>query len=131
MSAQNVMKVEGLVKGKLGEATVYLGREKYAKGFTCFQAYCISKFDEDDYFVEPYSTLTVNLPGLKENEIAIDVNNSPFAAAMLLDCGFLGTLSRYENSGYNSYPVYELSELAMTCENQDLTFDINECILDD
>lgn len=93
--------------GKTYELKLYKGHylPRYGGGIA------IQATINEDGFEEPWSTITVNLGELpEENMAAIDVNNN---GANILDelinAGFC-TLLYFKRSGYCEYPVVEFTE---------------------
>ena len=76
----------------------------------------VSESDNEDYFVgEPWSDVSVNLGGLRSNEMALDNDFMSFGKKALIDkvLAYLTTDStphRYIQSGFVSFPIYELKE---------------------
>jgi len=65
----------------------------------------------DDEFPEPYSTCTTNIPGLKENEIAIkDWSENEGMYEYLLLNKIIKPFHREERSGYVSIPICYFQE---------------------
>lgn len=77
-------------------ASTYAGKS----GHIALQLWC-----EDG----PFATITVNLPGLrgtKRNVSCVDVNNCPWAPALIKKLGIGKDTGHYLCSGFCTYPVY-------------------------
>lgn len=90
----------------------------YAFGGGLFlQLYEVHKNGE----MEPYSNLTVNLPGLGESgsNAYIDINNFPEAEALISEYGLGKPTGKVGHSGYCIYPEYkfDLSKAEKYCLN--------------
>ena len=85
-----------------GTETCTMSASNYGKkGHIALQLWC-----EDG----PFATITVNLPGLrgmKQNVSAVDVNNCPWAPALIKRLGIGKDTGHYLCSGFCVYPVYE------------------------
>lgn len=86
----------------------YVGKEKRK----CIQMYSIQR-DDGGEWVEPYATITVNLPEYELPEpklhgfyCFIDTNNCPWAEKLLLDTGIGINTGMSAFSGFCSYPVF-------------------------
>ena len=58
----------------------------------------------------PFATMTVNLRGTRqypENFAFVDVNNCPWAPALIKKLGIGKPTNKYGISGFCSYPLYE------------------------
>lgn len=86
----------------------YVGKENRE----CIQMYSIQR-DDGGEWVEPYATITVNLPqyDLPPKKLHgfycfIDTNNCPFIEQILLDTGIGIPTGEFRTSGFYSYPIY-------------------------
>lgn len=76
----------------------------------------VSESKDEDYFVgEPWSDVSVNLGGLRSNEIALDNDFVSFSSKALISkvLEYLtkdSVPSRYIQSGFVSFPIYELKD---------------------
>lgn len=82
---------------------VYIEKTKYAyNGRLAVQAYVV----EDDGWVEPYGTITVNLPNeqITDKDCGfVDENNMPFISEWLEENGLAEITGRIGMSGYCFY----------------------------
>ncbi len=106
------------MKNKFEVATdVYakLVADEYLDGHKAFFL-VVSESDNEDYFVgEPWSDVSVNLFGLRSNEIALDNDFVTFGSDSLIKSVLKylttdGTPKRYIHSGYVDFAVYDLKD---------------------
>ena len=76
---------------------------EYSNGGSSFTLYC-----NMDGYPAPYTGLTVWLPGLQPDEIAIDTNNFQGGLKWAIENGIVSPPYRHINSGYCTYPVCKL-----------------------
>ena len=88
-----------------GEIDIALQYGEYVNGGTAIQMVC-----NFEGYPEPWSTLTVWLPGLEDDEVAIDVNNVDNGLQWAIDNGLVKPAHRYQQSGYVTYPICTLIE---------------------
>ena len=89
---------------ELNGYNVYIEKVKYQyKNRLAVQAYVV----EDDGWVEPYATISVNLVNEKltdENCAYVDCNNVPFIDEWLEENGIAEPTGRFAFSGFCVYP---------------------------
>lgn len=88
-----------------GEIDIALQFAEYTNGGTAIQMFC-----NMEGYPEPWSTLTVWLPGLLPDEVAIDVNNNKNGLEWAIENGLVEPAHRHLHSGYVTYPVCKLKE---------------------
>lgn len=79
----------------------------------------VLSWNEECKFWEPYSTLTINLPGMhnEPREAFIDTNNGdPNIIKALEKLGYIKNTGIVRNSGYCIYPLYEFSKEFLNIE---------------
>ncbi len=82
--------------------TLYIQRKQYHSGTTC-----LNLIDARDHF--PYMCATVNVDGLKENEVAIkNYSENEGILPTLIAEGIVKIPHRYVHSGFVKIPVCEL-----------------------
>ena len=82
--------------------TVYLQRKNYVSGNVA-----LNLIDATDHC--PYMCATVNVDGLKENEVAIkNYSENEGILAVLIREGIIQPPHRYVNSGFVKIPICEL-----------------------
>lgn len=86
-----------------GDVPIALQYDEYTNGGTAIQMIC-----NLEGYPEPWSVLTVWLPGLSKEEVAIDVNNVKNGLAWAIENNLVNTPIRWVQSGYVSYPVCKL-----------------------
>ena len=89
--------------------------DEYLDGHKAFFL-VVSESDNEDYFVgEPWSDVSVNLFGLRSNEMALDNDFVTFGSDSLIKSVLKylttdGTPKRYIHSGYVDFAVYGLKD---------------------
>ena len=86
-----------------GTIDIALEFEEYTNGGTAIMMYC-----NYEGYAEPWNTLTVWVPGLAPDEVAIDTNNNKNGLQWAIDNGLVATPYRYKKSGFCSFPVCKL-----------------------
>lgn len=82
--------------------SLYLQTKKYVSGNTC-----LNLIDARDHF--PYMCATVNVDGLRENEVAIkNYSENEGILPILIREGIVKSPHRYVNSGFVKIPICEL-----------------------
>lgn len=97
---------------------LYSKEDRYSHGNTRYMGLYVAEDTKDFFKGEPYADCTVNLPGLQEDEFALDHNFRDLSTRELLEQVFEylagvpypGEPVRYIQSGYVTFPVYKLAK---------------------